>query len=408
MSCSSPGTAPPSCSTLSGDDGGFQSDSVRLAERILSDADEQAAGIKQEAWEQANAIREAAEREAEEIRRQSAYQAEALREAEREAEEIRRQAAYQAEAVREAAAREADELRAGAIRLSAELGQVAAYVTRTLTIPAIPAAEPADQPRQRGAEDFAIPVAQPRTRPATGPRTRPVPPPRRGPGSAAPRTSEARMRGQQPRHRPGPAGGHRPVRGSRSPSLASRELMPAAEPGGWGQEAPAPEAWGPPAQPGHGRQKPSLLLRPRPPARPQQDHTEGFDSPAMPACGAIDLGARGCLAAGNPGTRGRLGARSSADRPAKAAGQDDHQAAGQARRQAEAGRPDHHSAEAGRPDHHSAEAGRPDHHSAEAGRPDHHSAEAGGPGRHQDSARDPAGHYRAPPSDAARSLPGTG
>ena len=37
--------------------------------------------------------------------------------------------------IREAAAREADELRADAIRLSAELGQVAAYVTRTLTMP---------------------------------------------------------------------------------------------------------------------------------------------------------------------------------------------------------------------------------------------------------------------------------
>src|SRR6266516_1017864 len=82
------------------DAGGFpNADSVRLAERILSDADSQAAGIRQEALGQANAIREAA-------------------------------------------AREADELRAGAIRLSAELGQVAAYVTRTLTIPAITAGEP--------------------------------------------------------------------------------------------------------------------------------------------------------------------------------------------------------------------------------------------------------------------------
>src|SRR5215469_16602769 len=63
---------------------GFRSeDSVRLAERILSDADTQAAGIKQEALEHANAIREAAEREVEEIRRQAAHQADAAREAER-------------------------------------------------------------------------------------------------------------------------------------------------------------------------------------------------------------------------------------------------------------------------------------------------------------------------------------
>src|SRR5262249_35194144 len=106
--------------------GSRSADSVRLAERILSDADSQAVGIRQEAWDHANAIREAAEREAEDVKRQAAYQADAAREAERQAEEIKRQAEYQADAIREAAAREADELRAGAIRLSAELGQVAA------------------------------------------------------------------------------------------------------------------------------------------------------------------------------------------------------------------------------------------------------------------------------------------
>ncbi|MFI5081752.1 MAG: hypothetical protein ACHQCE_11815, partial [Streptosporangiales bacterium] len=95
------------------DSGAFRdADSVRLAERILADADSQAADIKQQALDHANAIRAAAEQEA---------------------EDVRRQAAFQAEAIREAATREADELRAGAIRLSAELGQVAAYVTRTLT-----------------------------------------------------------------------------------------------------------------------------------------------------------------------------------------------------------------------------------------------------------------------------------
>jgi len=88
---------------------GFRSeDSVRLAERILSDADTQAAGIRQEALEHANAIREAAEREADEVRRQASYQADAAREAERQAEDLKRKAAEQAEAIREAAAREAD------------------------------------------------------------------------------------------------------------------------------------------------------------------------------------------------------------------------------------------------------------------------------------------------------------
>src|SRR5215469_9450395 len=47
-------------------------DSVRLTQRILSDADTQAASVRREAMEQAGAIREAAEREAEDIRRQAA------------------------------------------------------------------------------------------------------------------------------------------------------------------------------------------------------------------------------------------------------------------------------------------------------------------------------------------------
>ena len=81
------------------DTGGLQGeDSLRLTQRILSDADSEAAAITQEALQQASAIREAAEREA-------------------------------------------DELRAGAIRLSAELGEVAAYVTRTLTTSAMPVPE---------------------------------------------------------------------------------------------------------------------------------------------------------------------------------------------------------------------------------------------------------------------------
>src|SRR6266550_2389583 len=82
------------------DPGGFRdADSVRLAERILADADSQAAGIKQQALDHANAIREAAEQEAEEVRRQAAFQADSLRGAEQEAEQIRRQAAEQADAI---------------------------------------------------------------------------------------------------------------------------------------------------------------------------------------------------------------------------------------------------------------------------------------------------------------------
>ena len=157
------------------DTGGLcDTDSVRLAERILCEADEQATEMMREARDQAAAIRQDAEREAAQVRRQAAHQAERGLEAEREAGEIRRQAACQAEAMREAAEREADELRAGAIRLSSELGQVAAYVTRTLTMPAIPVPEPLAQPRQRVAEDFALPAA-PAAEPAARATARPRP-----------------------------------------------------------------------------------------------------------------------------------------------------------------------------------------------------------------------------------------
>ena len=157
------------------DAGGFCStDSVRLAERILSEADEQAAEMIREARDQAAAVRQDAEREAAQVRRQAAHQAERGLEAGRKAGEIRRQAASEAEVIREAAAREADELRADAIRLSAELGQVAAYVTRTLTMPAIPVPEPPAQPRQHVAEDFARP-ATPAAEPAARATARPRP-----------------------------------------------------------------------------------------------------------------------------------------------------------------------------------------------------------------------------------------
>jgi hypothetical protein len=203
------------------DTGGLRGeDSVRLTERILSDADSQAAGIRQEAMEQASAIREAAEREAEEIRRQTAYEADAAREAERKAEELKWQAAEQAEAMREAAEREADELRADAIRLAAELGQVAAYVTRTLTMPAIPVPEPQAQPRQHVAEDFAL-----RATPAEEPAAR---------AAARPR-SQARSGQYYTEDLDGQA------RSGGRPETWEQETW---EPEGW-----EPEAWPPPAEP---------------------------------------------------------------------------------------------------------------------------------------------------------------
>ncbi|MGN6174640.1 MAG: hypothetical protein ACTHPS_17100 [Streptosporangiaceae bacterium] len=216
------------------DAGGFQNaDSLRLAERILSDADSQAAGIRQEALDQANAIREAAGREADEVRRQAAYQADAAREAERAAEEIKRQAEYQANAIREAAAREADELRAGAIRLSAELGQVAAYVTRTLTIPAITAGEPEALPGPELIDDG-------------------------GPGAQA-----AQPRDWQPGASPRPQGRPRPQARTRQRLTDTSPPMPAVEPQDWQQDAPP-------------------AARPRPQGRTTPQDMHDFAGPAMP------------------------------------------------------------------------------------------------------------------------------
>jgi hypothetical protein len=233
------------------DAGGFcNTDSVRLAERILSEADEQAAEMIREARDQAAAVRQDAEREAAQVRRQAAHQAERGLEAEREAGEIRRQAASEAEVIREAAAREADELRADAIRLSAELGQVAAYVTRTLTMPAIPVPEPQAQPRQHVAEDFARP-ATPAAEPAARATARRRPQARAGPYYTEDLDGQAR-----------PAGGPETW-----------------EPETWAQETWEPEGWEP-------ESPPAAQLRPqgRTPARPRPATTgpEAWPPPAEP------------------------------------------------------------------------------------------------------------------------------
>jgi hypothetical protein len=128
-------------------------DAVRVAERILSDADHQAAEIHHEAAAQATAVREAAEQEA---------------------AEIRQQAAAQAAVVREAAEREAAELRAHLLALSAELGRVAAYVTENLSRPATPVkAQPARPATAPAAKPAAEPVTKRQAQPAAKPAARP-------------------------------------------------------------------------------------------------------------------------------------------------------------------------------------------------------------------------------------------
>ena len=204
-----------------------------LAERLLSDADQEAAAIKQQALDVADAIRQAAERKAEQIRRQAAYRAGQVREAEWEAEQIRRQAAYRVGRIREAAARDAGELHAAAIRLSAELGRVAEYVTGSLTIPAIPAAGS----QRQAAEDHAAPAlpgAGPRNRPhrQAGPSydssAMPAPEPQVLPADRSPATirTTTAPRCPPPRHPPdhlpGPEAGPIPAAGQRAEPLSGQ------------------------------------------------------------------------------------------------------------------------------------------------------------------------------------------
>jgi hypothetical protein len=110
-------------------------DSLWLAQRVLSEADQQAAEITLEAQGQAAALRAAAQQEA---------------------AEIKQRASDQAAALLAAAEWDAAHMRTAVMTMSAELGQVAAYVTENLTVsPARPAAKPEAQPAQ-------TPTARPR------------------------------------------------------------------------------------------------------------------------------------------------------------------------------------------------------------------------------------------------------
>jgi len=192
---------------VSWDTGSYaRTDSVRLAERVLADADQQAAAIRQEATSQAVAIRHAAEQEAAGIRQQAAAETAPIREAaEQEAAEIKRQAAAQVAAIREAAEREIAELRATVLAMSDELTRVATYVTESLTSPGQPVVSPPRQagpqtlttPAQAPSEPDATPSAEPSAKPAARPAgkpgakrgARPATKPTGKPGSGKPGTS---------------------------------------------------------------------------------------------------------------------------------------------------------------------------------------------------------------------------
>ena len=148
--------------------------SVELATWIISEANQQAADIRHEARDQMAA---------------------SLADARQEAAELVRKASEQATATLAAAEQEAAEIRATVSKLSADLGGVAAQVTRNLvgfatpgitplTSPAVqlvaaptvrpiatPTHEPVTQPQARPA---ARPATQPRTKPETRPKSRPV------------------------------------------------------------------------------------------------------------------------------------------------------------------------------------------------------------------------------------------
>ena len=145
-------------------------DSLRLAKRILDEASTQAAGIRDKARQDAAAMLAAAQQEAATARQQAA-------------------------ATLAAAELEAAEKRTVVMRLSAELGQVASYVTENLTAPATSAVQSADPPAVRSAERSAPrpgdrpatrraglavgrPAPRPTTRPADSPVDRPAARPR--------------------------------------------------------------------------------------------------------------------------------------------------------------------------------------------------------------------------------------
>jgi hypothetical protein len=168
---------------------------VRVAERVLADADQQAAAIRQEATSHAVAIRETAEREAAETRQQAAAEAAPIRDAAvREAAEIKDQAAAQVAAIREAADREITELRAAVLAMSDELRRVAKHVTESLTSPGQPTvlpprragphppAAPHQAPAQPDAERSAEPAGHPPGKSGAGPGGKRRAPPGAGTG----------------------------------------------------------------------------------------------------------------------------------------------------------------------------------------------------------------------------------
>jgi hypothetical protein len=140
--------------------------SVELATWIISEANQQATEIRHEARDDA---------------------ATARADAKQEAARLVQQAADQATATLAAAELQAARIRAGILKLSADLGGVATSFTEDLLSPAKPATGPAaDPPPKLATKPATTPAARPATKPATTPAARPAAKPAtRSAGAAA-------------------------------------------------------------------------------------------------------------------------------------------------------------------------------------------------------------------------------
>jgi hypothetical protein len=131
----------------------WNTDSFRLVERMLSEADDEATKI--------------------------------IDTAQYEAAEIRKFAADRAAATLTSAEREAADLRAAVMKMTTDLGGVAAYVTENLAIPTMPGTRPAARPA-------ALPSAEPAILPADQPGAQPAILPGAAPGAESTTTQHAR------------------------------------------------------------------------------------------------------------------------------------------------------------------------------------------------------------------------
>jgi hypothetical protein len=143
--------------------------SVELATWIISEANQQATEIRHEARDDA---------------------ATARADAKQEAARLVQQAADQAAATLAAAEHQAAKIRAGILKLSADLGGVATNFTEDLLSPAKPATKPAAKPAARPATKPATrSVAAPATKPGVSPRR--TKPQTQAPGKAKNRQASA-------------------------------------------------------------------------------------------------------------------------------------------------------------------------------------------------------------------------